>query len=177
MHPRYSKFYVRNIRIGVHTPIYKILFASGVPMVPENGQDWSNMSIAVASFPIKSPENAVTRNDLNAISLLEYWKTNKVFYTEHNPSATIYYKENEKELVKDWIWSNKDIIGGITLLPYSDAKFENMPYTEITEEEYNKLVDKFPKRILWELLPEFEKEDMTTSAKELACMSGASCEI
>ena len=177
MHPRYSKFYIRNIRIGVHTPVYKILFASGVPMCPENGQTWENMTTAVASFPIKSPDGAVTRADLNAISMLEYWKTNKIYYTEHNVSVTVPYKPDEQQAVKDWIWNNKEIIGGITLLPYSDAKFENMPYVEITENEYYKLMEKFPKRILWELLPEFEKEDMTTSARELACMSGASCEI
>jgi ribonucleoside-triphosphate reductase (thioredoxin) len=177
MHPRYSKFYIRNVIVGVHTPVYKTLFASGVPMVPNTGQTWENMTTAVASFPIKSPEGSVLREDLNAIGLLEYWKVNKVFYTEHNPSCTIYYKEDEKEDVRQWIWNHKDLIGGITLLPYSGAKYENMPYVEITQEQYYEAMGKFPKRIRWELLEEFEKDDQTTSARELACMSGQSCEI
>ena len=172
MHPRYSKYYIRNVRVGVHTPVYKVLFMSGVPLVPENGQDWSNITTAVASFPVKSPDNAVTRDDLNAISLLEYWKSNKVYYTEHNPSVTVYYKPEEQEDVRNWIWLNRDIVGGITLLPYSDAKFDNMPYVEINEETYYKELAKFPKRIQWELLETYEREDQTTAAQEVACVSG-----
>lgn len=171
MHPRYSKYYIRNVRVSVTSPVYKVLFMSGVPLNPENGQTWSDMSTAVASFPVKSPDGAILRNDLNAISMLEYWKLNKVCYTEHNPSVTIYYKEEEKDDVREWIWKERDIVGGITLLPYTDAKFEQMPYTEINEDTYDKLIRSFPK-IKWELLEEFEKEDNTTTAQELACTSG-----
>ncbi|NJO31585.1 MAG: hypothetical protein HC874_31545 [Richelia sp. SL_2_1] len=172
MHPRYSEFYIRNVRVNVNTPVYKVLFASGVPLVPENGQTWENMTVAVASFPVKSPHNSITRENLSAIDLLEFWRLNKEHYTEHNPSATIYYRESEKDDVKNWIWNNKNIIGGITLLPYSDAKFNNMPYVEITEDEYIEALSKFPDRIKWELLSEFELEDMTTASQELACSGG-----
>lgn len=177
MHPRYSQFYVRTVRVGVDSPVYKVLFVSGVPLEPENGQTWENMKTAVASFPVKSPTNAITRDKLSAIDLLEFWKLNKVHYTEHNPSTTIYYKEEEKEVVKEWIWNNKDIVGGITLLPYSNAKFDKMPYVEIDEEEYIRLMEVFPHRIKWEMLEEFETEDMTTSSQELACSGKTSCEI
>lgn len=177
MHPRFSKFYIRNVRVGVNSPVYKVLFASGVPLIPENDQTWENMTTAIASFPVKSPDSAITRDGLTAIDLLEFWKLNKIHYTEHNPSTTIYYKENEKDIVKEWVWNNKDIIGGITLLPYSDAKFNNMPYIEIDEELYTVLMNKFPAYIKWELLEQFETEDMTTSSQELACGGKTSCEI
>lgn len=35
----------------------------------------------------------------------------------------------------------------------------------------------FPHRIKWEMLEEFETEDMTTSSQELACSGKTSCEI
>lgn len=175
MHPRYSQYYIRNVRVGVHSPVYKVLYMSGVPMVPENGQTEENMTTAVASFPVKSPDNTITRKDLTAVELMEKWKQNKLYYTEHNPSVTIYYDENEIMDVIKWVWENKNIIGGMTFLPRDNAKYDNMPYVEISEQEYNALVSKFPK-IDWSLIEHYEKEDYTTAAQEVACMSGA-CEL
>lgn len=170
-HPRYAKYYIRRVRVDVKSPIYEILFSAGVPLVPENGQDWHNITTAVASFPIKSPERAVVRDDLTAIEFLEYWKRLKLFYTEHNPSITIYVKDEEKEEVKRWIWQNLGIINGMTLLPFSDHKYQNAPYEEISEEKYEELIQNFPS-IDWSLLEDLEKEDMTTASQELACMGG-----
>lgn len=171
MHPRYAKYYIRNVRVAVTSPVYKTLFASGLPVVPENGQSWNNMDTAVIPFPVRAPEGALLRDDLSSIDMLEYWKLNKIFYTEHNPSVTIHYKPEEWEDIKEWLWTNREIAGGITLLPYSDANYGNMPYAEISEEEYDKYSARFPK-IRWELLPEYELEDMTTSSQELACAGG-----
>ena len=175
IHPRYSPFYIRNVRVSVHSPVYKVLFASGVPMSPEVGQEWSNMTTAVVHFPVKAPDNAKTRSDFSAIDMCEFWKLNKQYYTEMNPSVTINYKLEEQDELREWLWKNRMIIGGMAFLPQSDAKYDLMPYQEITEKEYEDLIMEFPV-IKWELLEEFEHEDNTKAAQELACMSGH-CEI
>lgn len=175
MHPRYSKFYIRNVRVNTSSPVYKVLYMSGVPMVPENGQTEENMVTAVASFPVKSPDNAFTRYDFTALDLMERWKRNKAGYTEHNPSVTIYYNENEIMDIIQWVWKNKDIVGGMTFLPRDNAQYNNMPFVEITKEEYEKRILSFPK-IDWSLIEYYEKEDHTTAAQEVACVSGA-CEL
>jgi ribonucleoside-diphosphate reductase alpha chain len=53
--------------------------------------------------------------------------------------------------------------------------YQQAPYAEITEAEYLKRKTEFP-AIDWSRLPEFEKEDSTTSTKELACSAGV-CEL
>jgi ribonucleoside-diphosphate reductase alpha chain len=53
--------------------------------------------------------------------------------------------------------------------------YQQAPYAEITEAEYQERKEKFP-IIDWSRLPEFEKEDTTTSTKELACSAGV-CEV
>lgn len=175
LHPRYSKYYIRNVRVSTSSPIYKVLFQAGVPIAPENGQTWENMTTAVISFPVKSPDGAITKDQLSAIDMCEFWKLNKLYWTEHNPSVTIYYGEDEKTQLISWVLENKDIIGGMTFLPRDNAKYDNMPYIEITEEEYEKRILEFPK-INWEQIQYWESFDMTNASKELACFAG-SCEL
>lgn len=175
LHTRWAPYYIRNVRVGAYTPVFKVLRDSGVPMDPENGQDAETANTWVAHFPVKSPDRAVTRKGRTAIEQCEYWLTSKIFWTEHNPSVTITYQPDEViELIK-WVWDHKDYIGGMSFLPASDAKYAQMPYEEITKEEYELKASKFPD-IDFSKLFRYEEEDYTTAAQELACMAGA-CEI
>jgi len=175
VHARWSKYYVRNVRVGTHTPIYKILKDIGMPMDPENGQVPETATTWVARFPVKSPEDAITRMDISALEQCEYWLKVKNHWTEHNPSVTITYKSDEVlDLVK-WVWQHQDKIGGMTFLPAFDAQYEQMPYMEITEQEYEKLVAELPE-IDFSKVYRYEEEDLTTAAQEVACLAGV-CEI
>src|SRR5690606_39188861 len=108
------------------------------------------------SFPMKSPEGAVLRNDMSAIQQLEHYLIYQKHWCEHNPSITVYVREHEWLEVGAWVYKHFDELGGVSFLPHSDHSYKQAPYTEIDEETYNKLVAEFP-TIKWE---EFvEKED------------------
>jgi ribonucleoside-diphosphate reductase alpha chain len=175
IHARWSPYYVRNVRVGAHTPVYKVLENSGVPMDPENGQTKENANTYVVHFPVKSPEQAITRNERTALEQCEYWLRNKLNYTEHNPSVTITYRPDEVLDIIKWTWENQDKIGGMTFLPAFDASFDQMPYMEIDKKEYEKLVKEFPE-IDFSKIYRYEEEDYTTAAQELACMAG-NCDV
>lgn len=175
IHPRWSPYYIRNVRVGTHTPVFKVLRDAGVPMDPENGQMPETADTWVIHFPVKAPENAITRKDRTAIEQCEYWLMSKLNWTEHNPSVTITYQPDEVLDIMKWVWNNQDKVGGMTFLPAFDAQYDQMPYEEITEEEYHKLAAKFPE-IDFSKLYRYEEEDFTTAAQELACLAG-SCEI
>jgi len=175
IHTRWAPYYVRNVRVGAYTPLFKVLKDVHVPMDPENGQTAETANTWVVHFPVKSPDGAVTRKGRTAIEQCEYWLKSKIFWTEHNPSVTITYQPDEVlDLIK-WVWEHKDMIGGMSFLPASDAKYAQMPYEEITKEEYEALNAKFPK-IDFSKLWRYEEEDYTKAAQELACSAGA-CEI
>ncbi|MEI2609692.1 MAG: ATP cone domain-containing protein [Candidatus Promineifilaceae bacterium] len=175
LHSRWAPFYIRNVRVGAHTPVFKVLQDVGVPMDPENGQTRENANTWVAHFPVKAPSNAITRNDRTALEQCAYWLQNKVHYTEHNPSVTITYRPDEIiDLIK-WIWEHQDKIGGMAFLPAFDAQYDQMPYVEIDEEEYNRLMVHFPE-IDFSKIYRYEEEDLTTAAQEVACMAGQ-CDI
>jgi len=176
IHPRWSKYYIRRVRISATSPLRRVLNDAGVPMTPENGQTRENATTWVVAFPMKSPEGAITRNDLSALQQCEYWLRNKRYWTEHNPSVTITYRPHELDGIIDWLYRNQDYIGGLTFLPHSDAKFDQMPHEEITKEQYEEMVKYFPEIDFSRLYIYDGKSDNTTAAQELACTSGA-CEL
>jgi ribonucleoside-diphosphate reductase alpha chain len=175
IHVRWAPYYIRNIRVSPTTPIFRVLLAAGVPMDPENGQNRVNATSWVIHFPVKSPEGARTRKDQTALDQCNYWLRNKVHWTEHNPSVTITYQPDELLDVMGWVWQHRDVIGGMAFLPADDAQYAQMPYQEITEEEYEKAVTDFP-GIDFSLIFAYEQTDMTEAAQQVACSSGT-CEI
>lgn len=174
IHPRHSKYYIRRARLNVNSPIFKLLNDSGVPLTPENGQDAESATTWVVSFPVKSPGHTFKR-DLSALDFLSNWKKNKLHWTAHNPSATCSYWPEELEQIKDWLFENQAIVGGVSFLPQSDYKYDQAPYEEIDEATYYRLLDEMPE-VDYSRLVEFEFNDMTEASQELACVAG-NCEI
>jgi ribonucleoside-diphosphate reductase alpha chain len=175
LHARWAPYYVRNVRVGAHTPVCKVLRDAGVPMDPENGQTREKANTWVVHFPVKSPETAVTRNDRTALQQCEFWLQNKLHYTEHNPSVTITYQPEEVLDIIKWIWVHQDKIGGMAFLPAYDAQYDQMPYVEISREEYEQLAAQFPD-IDFSKIYRYEEEDLTTAAQEFACLAG-NCDV
>jgi ribonucleoside-diphosphate reductase alpha chain len=175
LHPRWAPYYVRNVRVSIHSPIYKVLRDAGVPMDPENGQNVDNATTWVVHFPMKAPEGAITRSDVSAIQQCEFWLQNKLFWTEHNPSVTITYSPDEVLEVMKWVWEHREQVGGMSFLPTFDAQYDQMPYVEIAKEEYERLAAEFPE-IDFSKVWRYEESDLTNAAQELACVGG-SCEI
>ncbi|MBI3888056.1 recombinase [Candidatus Microgenomates bacterium] len=175
IHTRWSKYYIRNVRVASHSPIYKVLKDAGVPMDPENGQTAENANTWVIHFPMKSPDGAITRKDRTAVEQCEFWLQNKLHWTEHNPSVTITYHPDEIIDLLKWTWEHLEVIGGMTFLPANDAKFAQMPYMECTQEEYDEAAAKFPP-IDFSKIYRYEEEDLTTASQEVACMGGQ-CEV
>ncbi|MGB8816257.1 MAG: ATP cone domain-containing protein [Minisyncoccia bacterium] len=175
MHPRYAPYYIRRIRITATDSLFKMLRDQGIPYYPEVGQSKENATTYVFEFPIKAPKNSVFKDDLTAIEQLEYWKTVKVHYTEHNPSVTIYVGENEWIEVANWIFNNWDIIGGLAFLPRNDHIYQMAPYEEIDEKRYHEMVRKLG-TIDFSKIMTYEMQDESDAKKELACVGGV-CEI
>lgn len=175
LHPRWSKYYIRRVRVNANSPIRQLLEYHGLKLYPENGQKYETANTLVVEFPVKSPDNAICRNDFTAMQQLEHWKKNKLFYTEHNPSMTCYYKPEELERIIDWIFENQDIVGGISFLPGDEHYYPLAPYEEITKEKYEEMLLTFPE-IDFSLLQYFETEDNTSVSQEIACVAGV-CEL
>ncbi|HTK39248.1 MAG TPA: ribonucleoside-triphosphate reductase, partial [Patescibacteria group bacterium] len=172
MHPWFSQYYIRRVRISAHDPLYRFAKAQGVPVHPEVSSSAETATTFVLEFPVKAPDGAITADEVSALELLEEWKRLKVHFTEHNPSVTIYVGDDEWLDVANFVYRNWDIVGGLSFLPRTNHVYELAPYETISKAEYEQRV-----LTLGELdfsqLGEYETSDQTTGAKELACVAGA----
>ena len=173
IHARHSKYYIRTVRGDKKDPLCQFLVEKGIPHesdVTKPEHTW------VFSFPIKTAESAICRNDRSAIQQLEFWKLYQESWCEHKPSVTITVKEDEWIEVGAWVFKHFDMISGISFLPYSDHSYKQAPYQECDEEEYNAMVAKMPTDIDWNELSKYEVEDNTRGSQEYAC-TGDKCEV
>ncbi len=173
IHARHNDYYIRTVRGDNKDPLTQFMKESGIPnepcvMKPD--------STTVFSFPMKSPEGAITRTQMSAIEQLEYWLMFQRHWCEHKPSVTVSVKEDEWMDVGAWVYKNFDEVSGISFLPFSDHTYAQAPYQDITKEEYTELFSKMPMSIDWSKLADFEKEDTTSGGRELACTADA-CEV
>ncbi len=175
MHPRFAQYYIRRVRVSRTDPVFQMLKDHGIPYHPEVGQSVEEAHTFVLEFPVKAPKNAVLKNDIDALDLLEQWQLLKKSFTEHNPSVTISVGPDEWIKVANFLYENWDYIGGLSFLPRNDHVYKLAPYEEITKEEYEERAER-TSSIDFSKLITYEKEDNTQGAKELACVGGT-CEI
>jgi ribonucleoside-triphosphate reductase (thioredoxin) len=174
IHARHNDYFIRTVRGDNKDPLTQFLIESGV----HNERDMMKPdSTTVFSFPMKSPDGAVTRTQMTAIEQLELWKTYALHWCEHKPSVTITVKEHEWMEVGAWVYENFDVASGVSFLPHSDHTYQQAPYQDIDVDEYNEWMQTYKDvKIDWEKLTDFEKEDNTSGSRELACTAGI-CEV
>ena len=175
LHARYAAYYIRRLRMDASSPLTRLLIESGVPHAPENGQTLDRATVIVFEFPVASPDGAITRHDLDATQQLDNWLEWKRHYTEHNPSVTISVDAHEWAAAGAWVWAHWDEIGGLSFLPKDGGVYRLMPYEEIDKAEYERRAAAMPS-VNWAKLTRYEHDDMTTSAREAACVAGG-CDL
>lgn len=175
LHARFSDYYIRRVRVTANDALCKFLIDKGVNHNPEIGDNKDKPNTYVFDFPIKSPDNAIVNDNVNALEQVEYWKMLQEFYCEHKPSCTVFVKENEWLDVGAWVYKNWNYVSGISFLPKDDSIYQLAPYEEIDEEEYYTLKNNFPD-IDFSEFNDYEKTDDTIGAQEYAC-AGGSCEL
>ena len=173
IHARHNPYYIRTVRGDKKDPLTRMMADAGFP-VEDDAMNPSHTS--VFSFPIKVDDGAVFRTDMSAIEQLELWLIYQKYWCEHKPSVTISVKENEWLEVGAWVYKHFDFMSGVSFLPFAEHTYKQAPYQDIKKEDYEILLDRMPKEVLWSKLSEYEKTDMTIGSQELACAVGG-CEI
>jgi len=173
IHARHSPYYIRTVRGDSKDPLTQFMIDKGIPNEPCVMKPDSTV---VFSFPVKSPEKSVTRNDMSAVEQLELWLAYQRHWCEHKPSVTITVRDEEWMDVGAFVYQHFDEMSGVSFLPHSDHSYQQAPYQEIDKKEYKELLSKMPTSIDWSELSDYESEDNTVSMQTMAC-SGDSCEI
>ena len=173
IHPRHSEYYIRTVRADKKDPLTQFMTEKGFPVEDEVSKP---QSLSVFSFPMKSPEGALTRKDISAIDHLKIWQVYSEYWCEHKPSITVSVQEDEWMSVGAYVYENFNKMSGISFLPMTEHTYKQAPYQDCDKEMYNKLLSKMPEEVDWRLLSQFEAEDNTHGSQTLNC-TGDVCEI
>lgn len=174
IHDRHNKHYIRTVRVDKKDPLYHFMKSKGFVIEDDVMRPDST---AVVSFAIKAPKDCVTRDETSAIKAAKLWLMYQREWCEHKPSVTITVKDEEWPEVGAWVYKYFDEVSGISFLPHTDHTYQQAPYQDLTEEEYEAWIAQNPiPEVNWKDLSEFEKEDSTISSQTLAC-TGGNCEL
>jgi ribonucleoside-triphosphate reductase len=91
----------------------------------------------------------------------------------HNVSATVSVGNDEWDQVGSWMWENRTVYNGLSVLPRNDHTYVQAPFQECTKEEYEKLYASLTNVDLTKII---EEHDNTSLTDQVACAGGA-CEV
>jgi adenosylcobalamin-dependent ribonucleoside-triphosphate reductase len=127
-----GQFFLRAIRFGNDDPMLPLFQASGYKVEPASE---SPTTTSVVFFPIKSlslrSEKDVSIYEKTSLASMaqRHWSDNSV-------SVTISFSPDEKKDVGTVLHMFDGQLKTVSFLPMMDDTYPQMPYTQITEEEY-----------------------------------------
>lgn len=138
VHPAYSQYYIRRIRLSSTSPIVEAARQAGYPVELSRRFDNSvDSETSIIEFPVATPEGTILAENMTALQQLELIKTLQTYWSDNAVSCTVYYREEELGAIKEWLANNyKDGIKSVSFLLHSDHGFLQAPYEEITEKEF-----------------------------------------
>jgi ribonucleotide reductase alpha subunit len=144
VHPAYSQYYIRRIRMGTNDKLIEECKKLGYKIENNKNYDGTiDYNTMIVEFPCYSGENAILAKDMSAVKQLELVKKLQTIWADNSISVTVYYKKEELPEIKKWLKENyKDSIKSVSFLLHQDHGFEQAPYTEITKEQYEDMMSK-----------------------------------
>ena len=179
IHAWHNDYYLRRIRVGKNEAIYSYLAINHPELVED--EYFRPHDTAVITIPQKAPEGSILRYE-SVFQMLERVKKvsqewikfgHRSGQNTHNVSATVSIKEDEWDLVGDWMWKNRKFYNGLSVLPFNGGTYTQAPFTDCTQDEFEKLVKTLSDVDLTKVI---ELQDNTDLRGEAACAGGA-CEI
>lgn len=141
VHPAYSQYYIRRVRMGSGDQLVKICRDLGYHVEYVVGFDGKeDRSTVVVEFPCESGANAILTKDMSAIKQLELVRTLQSEWADNAVSVTVYYKPEELPGIKAWLAEHYEKnIKSVSFLLHSNHGFRQAPYESITKERFDEL--------------------------------------
>jgi ribonucleotide reductase alpha subunit len=138
VHPAFSKYYMRTVRMSSSDALVQICKDMGYKVeFLINFDGTENYDTVVVYFPCKTPEGSILAKDMDVIKQLEMVKKMQTIWSDNAVSVTAYYTPEELDSVKNWLKNNyENNIKSVSFLLFKEHGFKQAPYQEISEQEY-----------------------------------------
>ena len=179
IHAWHNDYYLRTMRFNKNEDVAVYLMTNH-PELCEDDVLRPTDTVCVR-IPVKAPEGSIFRTE-TAIDTLERVKKFSNEWIKpghidgantHNVSATVSILEDGWEEVGDWMWTNREVYNGLSVLPHFGGTYKQAPFEDITKEEYEERISHLKNVDLTKVL---ELDDTVDFGQVAACAGGA-CEI
>ena len=142
VHPGYSRYYIRRIRIASESPLIELAKKNGYHVeYIKNFDQTIDPTTQVVSFPYSLPEGTVFADECTALQQLEYVKRLQTEWSDNSVSCTVYYKKEELKDIKEWLKIHYNTgLKSVSFLLHSEHGFQQAPLEKISKEEYDKMM-------------------------------------
>lgn len=139
VHPAYAPFYIRRVRMQSSDSLVEFCRERGYHVEHVKNYDGTvDHRTVIVEFPCMVPEGTLIAKDVSAIEQLELVKRLMTVWVDNSISVTVYYKIEELEDIKVWLKNNYETsIKSVSFLLHSEHGFDQAPYEEISEMDYN----------------------------------------
>lgn len=144
VHPAYSRYYMRTVRMSSSDRLVQICKDLGYHTeFLLNFDGTENRDTVVVYFPCETPDGAILADDMSVIKQLDMVKELQRIWSDNAVSVTAYYEPQELNVLKEWLSENyKNNIKSVSFLLRQKHGFKQAPYQEIDKESYLKAKDK-----------------------------------
>jgi ribonucleoside-diphosphate reductase alpha chain len=179
IHAWHNDYYLRTMRFNKNEDVAVYLMDKH-PELCEDDVLRPTDTVCVR-IPVKAPEGSIFRTE-TAIDTLERVKKFSNEWIKpghingantHNVSATISILEDGWEEVGTWMWDNREVYNGLSVLPHFGGSYKQAPFEDITKEEYEERIITLKNVDLTKVT---ELDDTVDFGQAVACGGGA-CEI
>lgn len=144
IHPAYSQYMIRRIRISSNHPLVTVCKESGYDVEYQRNFDGSeDRGTVVVSFPFSYPEGTKLAKDMTAIDQLNEVRNLQKDWSDNSVSCTVYYRKEELPAIRNYLEKfYKDSHKSLSFLLHNEHGFDQAPLEEITKEEYEQMVSR-----------------------------------
>lgn len=147
IHPHHAKRYFRRAQANEDELLVEF-YRGENPLAVEKSVWNPNGTDVVITFCVQASQDSLTKREVDAVELLRKVKLTKENWIDagkrpelcaqpwlsHNVSNTISVKDNEWEVVEEFIYNNRNSFAGVSLLPEGgDLDYPQAPFCEVLQ--------------------------------------------
>lgn len=140
IHYPHAEYYIRRVRIAANSPLVLPLKVAGYPIEESKyGSEETKKETLVVSFPIHEKNFSVKKDDATIWEQVKNIADYQYWWSDNAVSCTVTFKKEEGKEIHKVLEAYEDSLKSVSFLPLDGGKYEQMPYEEITKEQYEKL--------------------------------------
>lgn len=141
VHPGYSRFHIRRVRMATNDPIVEFCRVRGYHVEPARNTDGSeDPRTMIVEFPCEFPEDTLLAEDMTAFEQLDLQRRLQREWADNAVSVTVYFSPDELEGVREYLGEHWGEMKSISFMLREDHGFDQAPLEECSRETYEERV-------------------------------------